>query len=345
MRQTKKQPLLFIALSVILVLSAGMGIAFGSQDIRFVDAYHVLWYKFSFGIGSVPDQTIERIAWGIRAPRVLLAIFVGGGLSIIGVSMQALVRNPLAEPYILGISGGASAGASLFYLGFVPPVLSKTLSLPFSAFLGGLCSITLVYLVARRGKTLPVTRLLLAGVAMSALMGAVTSFITFASPDPDKLRAILFWLLGSLSGTRWETLPIPAAISLFGMGVLVVLSRALDAFLIGEEPAFNLGVPTETIKRLLIILAALVTGSLVAVSGAIGFVGLIIPHSVRLVAGVSHRYLLPLSFLAGGIFLMWADLAARTLFPPLELPVGVLTALCGVPFFLILLRRSHYQFG
>jgi len=306
--------------------------------------YHVLWHGLT-GRGAPPDPVVERIVWRLRMPRALLALLVGGGLSIIGVAMQTLVRNPLAEPYILGISSGATAGASLFYLGFLPPLISRTLSMPIAAFLGGLLSITIVYLVARKATHVSVARLLLAGVAMSALMSSITSFVTFSSPEPDKLRAVLFWLLGSLSGTRWELLPIPAITSGVGLVLMIGLTRPLDALLIGEEPAHSLGVPVELLKRLLIVLAALVTGTLVATSGAIGFVGLIVPHAVRLTVGVTHRRLVPLSFAVGALFLLWADVAARSILPGQELPVGILTALCGVPFFLALLRTNNYQFG
>lgn len=336
--------LIGLVLFVLLLLSVGITVSLGSAAVSPAEAYRVIWWKIT-GLGATPAPVTTRIVWGLRLPRIILAMVVGGGLSIIGVAMQALVRNPLAEPYILGISSGATAGASLFYLGFLPPLLSKALSMPLAAFLGGLLSITLVYLVARKGRVLSVTRLLLAGVAMAALMGAVTSFITLASPAPDKLRAILFWLLGSLSGTYWGLLPVPTLAALGGLVALLGLARPLDALLIGEEPAHSLGVRVEGLKRGLIVLAALVTGLLVAVSGAIGFVGLIVPHAVRLVAGVAHRRLVPLSFLAGALFLLWADTAARTLLPAQELPVGILTATCGVPFFLFLLRRGDYRFG
>ena len=320
-------------LFVFLLVSIGCGVAIGSQDIGVFDAFL-----------GVSDAATERILWDLRFPRVILAAVVGGGLSIIGVAMQTLVRNPLAEPYILGISGGASAGASLFYLGFLPPLLSKSLTMPIAAFAGGLLSITIVYAVARSGSTVSVARLLLAGIAMAALMGAITSLVTFASPEAGKLRTVLFWIQGSLSGSRWDLVPVPAATTLFGLAALVAMSRPLDAMLVGEEPARSLGVSTEILKRLLIGLAALVTGSLVATAGAIGFVGLIVPHVVRLFAGVAHRRLVPASFLLGASFMIWADIAARSVVPAQELPVGAVTALCGVPFFLVLLRRREYRF-
>lgn len=333
-----------LTLTGLLVCTVGITVAIGNTAIGWGDAYRVLGHHL-FGLKVEVSPIVDRIVWRLRLPRTVLACVVGGGLSIIGVAMQTLVRNPLAEPYILGISSGASAGASLFYLGFLPPILSKTLTMPVAAFLGGLTSISLVYLVARDGPRVSVARLLLAGVAMSALMASITSFITFSSPDPDKLRAVLFWLLGSLNGARWEQLPIPLLATAIGLGTLLVLARPLDAMLLGEEPAQSLGMPVETLKRSLIVLAAFVTGTLVSVSGAIGFVGLIVPHVVRLLAGVPHRRLVPLSFLTGAIFLCWADLAARSLLPAQELPVGILTALCGVPFFLILLRQRAYHFG
>ncbi len=333
-----------LGLSAALVVTVGAAVAVGSTATAWADVYWVLAHHV-LGVAPAPDPTLDRIVWRLRLPRAVLACVVGGGLSIIGVAMQTLVRNPLAEPYILGISSGASAGASLFYLGFLPPLLTKTMTMPVAAFGGGLASITIVYLVAHDGTRVSVPRLLLAGVAMSALMASVTSFITFSSPEPGKLRAVLFWLLGSLSGARWGLLPIPALTTALGLAALLVLARPLDAMLVGEEPAQSLGMPVEALKRGLIVLATLVTGTLVAVSGAIGFVGLIVPHAIRLLVGVPHRRLVPLSFVAGAIFLCWADLAARTLLPGQELPVGILTALCGVPFFLFLLRQRAYQFG
>ncbi len=327
-----------------LIVSLGVAVALGSTSVALGDVYHVLAYRLGWTNLGAPEGTVERIVWDLRLPRVLAAMLVGGGLSIIGVAMQTLVRNPLAEPYLLGISSGASAGASLFYLGLFPALVARTLSMPIAAFLGGLLAISIVYLVARDRSGLSVARLLLAGVAMSALMASITSFITLASPEPDKLRAILFWLLGSLSGMRWQMLIAPTLVTTFGLVLLVGFARPLDAMLVGEEPAQSLGVRVEWAKRVLIGLAALVTGTLVAISGAIGFVGLIVPHAVRLLVGVPHRRLVPLSFLAGALFLVWADLVARSALPT-ELPVGVVTALCGVPFFLVLLRQSAYRFG
>ncbi len=335
----------WVLLPVLLLVSLLAGIAFGSESLPVGAVVASLGHRMAGRPLPESAFTADTIIWALRVPRVLLGLFVGGGLAVIGVGIQALVRNPLAEPYILGISSGASVGASLFYLGFLPPLLSKVFSMPLAAFAGAMVAILIVYYVASSGPVLSVARLLLAGVAVSSLMAALTSLITLASPDLNRTRAVLFWLLGSLSGARWEMIAVPAVVSVAGLLTLLALSRSLDALLLGEEPAVSLGVPVEAVKRVIIVLAALVTGGLVASAGAIGFVGLIVPHLVRAMAGVAHRRVVPLSFVAGAVFLILSDLAARTLLPGQELPVGILTALCGVPFFLALLRRSSYRFG
>lgn len=332
-----------LVLCGLLVVVGVAGVALGSTALPLSDVLAVFGARL--GLNAPPDALTDAIVWSLRLPRVLLALCVGGGLAVVGVAMQALVRNPLAEPYVLGLSSGASAGIALFYLGWLPPFLSQALTLPLAAFAGGLGTIVLVFLVARTGTTLSVSRLLLAGVAMASLMGAVSSFATLASPDPNKLRTVLFLVLGSLSGSRWELVSLPAITVLLALGLLLALARPLDALLLGEEPAQHLGLPVEQLKRGLLLLAAFVTGVLVAVSGAIGFVGLMVPHAVRLTVGTVHRRLLPLSFLTGAVFLTAADLAARLVLPGQELPLGILTAICGVPFFLFLLRRHAYRFS
>lgn len=340
-----RSTVLLVLLAAATAVSLLAALSIGTADVSLHDVGGILAARLRGALPAGVDDVAARIVWELRLPRALLALLVGGGLSVVGVAMQTLVRNPLAEPYVLGLSSGAAAGASLFYLGFLPPLLAKTLSLPLAAFLGGLLTLVIVYLVASSGGAVSVGRLLLAGVAMSSLMGAVLAFVTFASPDPYKLQAILFWLMGSFSGARWEILPLPAAGTLFGVAFLILLSRPLDALLLGDEPAHSLGVPVEAVKRGLILVSALVTGFLVSAAGAIGFVGLIVPHAVRFFTGVGHRRVVPVSFASGALFLLWADVAARILLPGQELPVGILTALCGVPFFLLLLRRGHYRFG
>lgn len=342
--QKRVHPLAGAVIAVgALVGAVGVGIFLGPEHLS---PSAVIKSLFSAGRGAGPHESmVDTIVWQIRGPRVALAGLVGGGLAVVGVAMQALVRNPLAEPYILGISSGASAGAALYFFGLLPPVIALVVSLPVAAFLGGLAAIAVVLAIARTRTGISVARLLLAGVAVSALMASITSFVTFLSPDPDKIRSILFWLLGSLSGTAWNDLWLPLAASTLAVLVLTVLARSLDGLLLGDEPAQNLGIHVERLKRIIVGLTALVTGVLVAQSGAIGFVGLLVPHSVRSLVGVGHRRLVPISFVTGAAFLILADVLCRTVARPSELPVGVVTALFGAPFFLYLLRRSDYQFG
>ncbi|MDG1753342.1 MAG: iron ABC transporter permease [Rhodothermales bacterium] len=335
----KRQHVILLVLLMAILPALAVSIAFGSISIPVATTFSML-----LGNGAGVEETLKVIILQLRLPKAIAAFFVGGGLSLVGVAMQALVRNPLAEPYVLGVSGGASAGASLFYLGLVPTLIATQLDLAFASFLGALLSISMVYLVARSSGSLSVSRLLLAGVAMASFMAAISSFVYFATPDLNRMRSVLFWLMGSFYHITWADLPAAIAVTLAGGGILLGLSRSLDAMLIGEEPAQSLGVPVESVKKILIVLSALVTGTLVSVSGAIGFVGLIIPHSVRSLMGVNHRYVLPGSFLAGGIFLVLADTLARSILPGQQLPVGIVTAIAGVPFFLFLLRRTDYQF-
>ncbi len=334
------------SLAALCALAATLAcaVAFGSEPIPAGEIAGALGRRLGAS-GGAGDGVAEAIIWDLRLPRALLAFIVGSGLALSGVAMQALVRNPLAEPYILGMSSGASAGVSLFYLGFLPPLLSRSLSIPLAAFVGGLASIALVMAVARPFGYLSVTRLLLAGVAVSSLMSAVTSFVTIATPEAEKVRTVLFWMLGSLGDAEWSGLALPAAV-VGGLGAALWMGwRTLDALLLGEEPAQMLGAPVEALKRALIAGTALVVGVLVAASGAIGFVGLIVPHAARAVLGVSHRRVAPASAFAGGLFLVWADLLARTVLPHVELPVGIITSVCGAPVFLYLLRTRSYRFG
>ena len=334
-----------LILVCIAFLSILAGVILGPTVYSAHDVLRVFASRLSPDSTQALDNATITIVWQLRLPRVLLAFMVGAGLSLVGLAMQTLVRNPLAEPYILGIASGASAGASLFYLGFLPPIISVALTLPLAAFLGSLLTILIVLSIAYKEGELLITRLLLAGVAMASLMGAVSTFATFASPDLEKMKTVMFWLLGSFSGSRWDVVLLPSLATLISFVFLYLFNRPLDALLLGDDSAAQLGVPVHVFRWLLIGIAAFVTGLLVASAGAIGFVGLIIPHAVRSLVGVLHRRMIPLCFLAGGIFMIWADITARTVLPGEELPIGMVTALCGAPFFLWLLRKNPYRFG
>ncbi len=284
------------------------------------------------------DASIRQIVVELRAPRAVLAILVGGGLALAGAVFQALLRNPLAEPYILGISGGAATGAVLA-LAF-GLAISHSWALPIAAFVGALLAITLVLRVAAADDDqVDVRVLLLAGVVVGAFFTACLSFVLSIS-DARTVRSAILWMMGSLAGADWVTVMTVALYTLPATLILIGLARPLNLLAIGEETAGYLGTNVERVKKVAYIVASLLTAAGVAATGIIGFVGLIVPHGVRLVVGADYRMLLPLSFLAGAVFLTLADVVARTMLSPIEVPIGVITALVGVPLFLLLLRRS-----
>jgi iron complex transport system permease protein len=284
------------------------------------------------------DDVQRDIVMRFRLPRVLLGMLVGGGLALAGATFQALLRNPLAEPYILGISGGASLGAvSVLALGLAA---WGSWTLPLAAFAGALLAIVLVFrLATATGQAMDVRVLLLSGVVIAAFFSACIAFILAVSPART-VRSAVMWMMGSLDGATWGSVTLTAVYTLPAAAVLIALARPLNLMAIGEETAYYLGADVEGVKRVSLVIAALITAAGVAVAGVIGFVGLVVPHAVRLLVGSDHRALLPLSFLGGAAFLTSADLVARVAMDPAEVPIGVITAFVGVPFFLLLLRRS-----
>ena len=320
----------FVLLAIILAGSLLLALRFGAVSLTGGEFLSAL-------LGSGSDSN-RFIVVGLRAPRALMATLVGGGLAIAGASFQALLRNALAEPYILGISGGAAVGAVLVLAGGWLSVTS--FALPVAAFVGAALAVVLVFGVAlSANRRMDVRILLLAGVVMGAFFSACIALILALAEAPT-VRSAVLWMMGSLSGASWRTVGVVSAYTLPLALVLFTLARSLNLMAIGEETATYLGANVERVKRLAYGAASLVAAAGVAFVGVIGFVGLIIPHAVRLLVGPDHRLLLPLSFLAGAGFLTLADLLARTVIAPREVPVGVVTAFVGVPFFLLLLRRS-----
>jgi iron complex transport system permease protein len=286
---------------------------------------------------SPTDQTIIL---HVRAPRVLLAGCVGAALAVAGTILQALLRNPLADPYVLGISGGAAVGAMLATMAGLNTAVLGLSPMPLAAFAGALLTIVLVYQVARVEGALPTHTLLLAGVIVSAFFTAVIMFLS-SVVSPERLQSLLFWIMGDL-GTSEVRLLGPVIVYLMIGGVLVYTQAwTLNVMTLGEETALQLGIEVERAKRMLFILGSLITGAAVSLSGMIGFVGLIIPHIGRMLVGPDHRVLLPIAAWLGGLLLMIADTLARTVIAPAELPVGVVTALVGAPWFIYLLRRRR----
>ncbi|WP_405282779.1 iron ABC transporter permease [Gaopeijia maritima] len=319
-----------LALLLCTPLLAGLGGVFvGSVSVPPGDLLAAL-----VGGGTPLARTIVEL----RVPRVLLAALVGGGLALSGTTFQALLRNPLAEPYILGISGGAATGA-VIVLAFGITALGS-FTLPLAAFAGALLAIVLVFRVANvADHRLDVRVLLLAGVVVGAFFSAAIALILSLS-EADTVRSAMLWMLGSVAGASWREVAVAAAYTLPASAVLIALARPLNLLSVGEESAAYLGADVEGVKRTAYVVASLVTAAGVAVAGVIGFVGLVIPHTLRLLVGSDHRTLLPLSFAVGAAFLVVADLGARSLFGATEIPIGVVTAFVGVPVFLVLLRRS-----
>jgi iron complex transport system permease protein len=283
-----------------------------------------------------PAETAERIVLSLRLPRALLGCLVGGALSSSGVAFQALLRNPLADPYILGVSAGAAVGALCAAL-LLPG--DAFLPLPLCAFLGAVLAASAVFLLARRRGGVSRERLILMGVIVGAFLNALIMLMVALAP-PGKIPGAVYWLMGDLGMGTPRRVGILLPYVAVGTAVLFLLSRGLDVMLLGDDAAFQAGLPVERVKAAAYVTASLLAGSVVAVSGLIGFVGLIVPHGARVLVGAGHRRLVPAAFLMGGTFLILADIAARTMSPSGELPVGAVTALSGAPFFLYLLRRN-----
>ncbi|MGI5439949.1 FecCD family ABC transporter permease [Streptomyces shenzhenensis] len=328
-----------LVLAVLLLASATAGLAIGSVHVP----PGQVWGIVTHALGADWSEPYwsgarETIVLDVRAPRVLLGAVTGAGLAVVGTAMQALVRNPLAEPYLLGVSSGASLGAVVVIVFGV--TLLGPVSLSAAAFAGALGALLLVYATARTGGRITSVRLVLSGVAIAAVLTAVLDLLLLTTDRGNEARAVLAWTLGGLGGVTWGTLWLPSAALVIGIGVLLVQARNLNLLLAGEEAATTMGLDVARFRARMFVLLSLVTGVLVAAAGPIGFVGLMLPHIVRLFVGGDHRRVLPTAALGGAVFLVWADIAARTVAAPSEIPVGVLTALCGGPFFLWLLRRD-----
>lgn len=291
----------------------------------------------TLGPAGIPlgELTQSDIVWNLRAPRAILAFLVGGSLGVAGAGLQALVRNPLADPFLLGLSGGAGLGAVVA----LATHLSGPWALPLAAFAGALAALALVYRMGLvGGAALDPRILLLGGVAVGAFAAAITTAIVSLA-DAAELRNAFLWLWGGLSAASWDTVLVLVLYAPLPLAVLFAAARPLDLLALGEEPARYLGADVERVKRRVYLAASLLTAAAVAVSGVIGFVGLVVPHIARLAWGHRHRALLPAAFIGGGALLVLADTLARTVVAPRELPVGVVTALVGVPMFALLLRR------
>ncbi len=322
----------------ILIMVGLLAMTVGSVNIPLPTVFQAIISRISFLEQQTVRDTTITIIMDIRLPRIILAGLVGAALAVAGATYQGLFRNPLADPYLIGVAQGAALGA---VIGFLIPAgwfVSGYSIVPIFGFIGALMTTLAVYGVARVGKTLPMTTLILAGVALGALLWAMTSYLLISSGD--KLHGIIFWLMGSFSLSKWSDVRVILPYIVSGTLIIGLYARQLNIIQLDEEQAQQLGINVERMKLVLISAATLITAAAVSFVGVIGFVGIIIPHAVRLLWGADYRFLLPLSLLAGSIFLILSDLIARTALSPNEIPIGVITAIVGAPFFLYLLKRK-----
>lgn len=321
---------------VILIVSIAVTTTIGQASVGVGHAARIIVDHMG-GPDAGASIIEDGIVWDLRLPRILLAAICGAGLGVCGAVLQSLLRNPLADPFILGISSGASTGAVIIV---ILGVGSAALSMASGAFIGAVIAFGLVLLLAylAGGTT---ERVILAGVAVTQLFAAMTSLIVVSSADPEQTRGVLFWLLGSLSNARWANVMLAGAALIVSLIVCFGAASILDAFMFGQDAAANLGISVARSRMLLLVMTALLTGAIVASAGAIGFVGLVLPHAARAIVGPGHRRLLPTTAIVGAIFLIWVDTIARTAMSPQEIPVGVVTSLVGVPVFAAILYRKR----
>jgi len=338
----RRPRIVLLGLLVVFVVALVLNLGYGAVKISPLQVVAILAERIGLDLGVTYTEQQAAVIWAIRLPRVLLGVLVGAGLAVAGAILQGIFRNPLAEPGLIGVSSGAALAAVatiVLDLAVIGPA-----TLPLVAFLGGLVATFVVYSLARHNGRTEVVTLVLTGIAVNAVAGALTGFLTFFASD-QQLRAIVFWTLGSLGGATWRAVSASAPFVVVSVLLAPRFGLALNLLALGEREAFHLGLDTERLRLVLIPLAALMTGAAVAVSGTVGFVGLVAPHLLRMLGGPDHRYLLPASALGGASLVLLADLIARTVVAPAELPLGVVMAMLGGPFFLWLIQRTRRERG
>ncbi len=341
----KKSPILFILiLLVISVISIIVGVGLGPVQIAPTDVWQIIQSKLTGTEVDIANNT-QNIVWSLRLPRVILGFIVGAGLALSGVAVQALTKNPLAEPYLLGVSSGASTGAVLMIMSGTLASMLGRFALPIGAFIGAVIALISVYAIAKTRDGIVPIRLILVGIAVSAMFSSLTRFLVFNARSDSAVRNATFWMMGSLAGSKWHYIWIPLGILIVSFITFMILSRAMNTMLLGETTAIILGINIKLARKIIVLLSALLAGSIVAVSGSIGFVGLIVPHIIRTLWGANHKYVIPASVLFGGIFVVFSDVAARLLAAPQELPIGIVTSMLGAPYFVYLVKKNKYTFG
>ena len=332
-----------ILLFAVLLISLLSAVTIGSTDIPVTEVYRVILYKL-FGIGNAAKGNLFRAVWYLRMPRLILAAGIGMGLSVCGAVMQAVVKNPLADPYVMGISSGASLGATLSIMLGVGAAFGEN-AVGMMAFSGAFGVSILVVALSGAGGRASSVKLLLAGMAVSSVCGAFSNFIVYTAHDREGIRTVTYWLMGSMAGATWEKDAAVLLITILGTVFFWMQYRNLNLMLLGDESAVTLGTELHHWRQLYLLVSAAMVGFAVYAAGMIGFVGLVVPHVMRMIFGTDHKKLIPLCALSGAIFLLWADVACRVLIEGTELPIGILTSMIGAPCFICLMMRKKYGFG
>lgn len=331
-----------------LALSLLLAVTFGSVEIPISEVYGIITKKLYHAVilrdPTWGDGSLFRVVWYIRLPRLILATAIGMGLSVCGVVMQAIVKNPLADPYVLGISSGASLGATLAIMAGVGTFLGSNF-IGIMAFLGAFLISLAVVALANIGGRANSVKLLLAGTALSSVCSAFSSFVVYIAHDKEGMQTVTYWMMGALGGATWEIDGAVLVVVAAGIVFFMTQYRTLNLMLLGDEASITLGTNLHRWRQMYLLVSAAIVGFAVYAAGMIGFVGLVIPHVVRMIYGTDHKKLIPISALVGAIFLIWADVGCRTLIPGEEMPIGILTSIIGAPCFIYLMARRRYGFG
>ena len=338
--------LVMLLLAVLLVLAFLWALSIGTVKLSFIQIYEGIVNQFTSGIAieTAGQGPLHDIIWLLRLPRLVLAALVGMGLSVCGVIMQAVVKNPLADPYILGISSGASLGATAAILLGIGVALGENF-VGIAAFIGAFAMSLGVLFISNLGGRSNSVKLLLAGMALSAVCGAFSSFIVYFANNKEGMQTIAYWMMGSFAGAKWETLAVIGPIVLLAVLFLWTQSRMLNLMLLGDESALTLGTDLHIYRQIYLLVSSLIVGFVVYAAGMVGFVGLVVPHVIRMLVGTDHKKLIPVSAMTGAVFLVIADGLCRVIIPRTELPIGILISLIGAPCFVYLMIKKTYGFG
>ena len=345
-RKDWRHAVILLELFLILLVSMAGALTIGTVSLSVGDVVSAVYdsLRSSVPIDAPGQGPLHDIVWLLRMPRILMAACIGAGLATSGVIMQAIVKNPLADPYILGVSSGASLGATAAILLGIGVSLGENF-VGISAFIGAFAISLAIVFIANMGGRANAVKLLLAGMALSAVCSAFSSFIVYFANDKDGIQSITYWLMGSMAGAKWSTLQVMIPMSIVIPLFFYTQSKILNLMLLGDDTAITLGVDLHRYRQTYLLVSALLVGFAVYAAGMIGFVGLIVPHVSRMLVGADHRRLLPIAALSGAIFLVWADVLCRIIIPQTELPIGILISMIGAPCFIYLMVKRTYGFG